>query len=231
MRQILFVRFNILQFALASENSRSDSRLLSYVSYQVEIKEKQQGDEEKNKTANELAGSSTDNSITTQTRKQDDGFDQFVAAAVINQPGPERIVQLQDSRGESQPALEERKGTNSEIPEIEVSNTFQLLSITQSNSSCDEDSAACEERKKKKSRKNKRAVTGQKNDDAKDEVNKLARENETTKNSIDNLKREKSSLEENLEEEWIAIKVRVGTLYISCPIMLYLKITIFTDFI
>lgn len=202
------------------------SILLSNVSYQVEIKDKEQGDEEENKTANEPAGSSTDNSNTTQTRKQDDGFDQVDAAAVINHPAPEQIVQLRDSQGESQPAVEEHKETNFEVPDIEVT-----LSITQSSLSSDEDSAAWEERKKKKSRKDKRAGNGQKNDDEKDEVNKLARENETTKNSIDNLKKEKSSLEENLEEERIAIKVRGGTLYISCPVMLYLKITILTDFI
>lgn len=106
---------------------------------------------------------------------------------MINQPGPERIAQLQDSQGK--------------VPEIEV--TF---STTQSNSSSHEDSAAREERKKEKLRTNKQAGNGEKNNDEKDEVNKIARENET-KNSIDNLKRKKSSLEENLEEERSAIEV------------------------
>lgn len=184
--------------------------LLCNVSYQVKIKDKQQGDEKENKTENELAESSTGNSNATQmqTRKQEEveddaGFDQVNAAAVVNQPAPERIVQLQDSQGESQPAVEENKGTNSEVPEIEVT-----LSTTQSNSSSDEDSAAREERKKEKLRKNRQAGNGEKNNDEKDEVNKIARENETIKNSIDNLKRKKSSLDENIEEERSVIEVR-----------------------
>jgi len=192
----------------------NDQFLYYLVSYQVVGKDKQQGDEEENKSANEPAGSSTDNSNVTQTKEQDevegsDGFDQVDAAAMISQPRPLHITQLWDSH-ESQPAVKEQKGTNSEVPKREVTST-------QSNSSSEEDSATEKEGKKKKLRKKKQAGKGEQDDEEKDElkdkVNKLTRENESMKNTIDNLKREKFSLEENLEEERNKIEVRAGTLY------------------
>ena len=135
---------------------------------------------------------------------------------MTNQPGPMRIAQLQHNH-ESQPAVKEHKGTNSEVPKIEV-----VLTSTQSNSSSEDDSAARAERKKKKLKKKKQAGSGEQLDDEekdelKDEVNKLRRENETMKNIIDNMKREKSSLEENFEEERGKIEVREGTLQYIFP--------------
>ena len=87
--------------------------------------------------ANEPTGSFTDNSYATQAKEQDkvedgDGFDQVDFAAMINQRVPLRITQLQDSH-EGQPAVEEHKGTNSEVPKIEVTHTS-----TQSNSSSEQ---------------------------------------------------------------------------------------------
>ena len=184
------------------------------ISYQVARKDRQQGDEEESKSANEPAGSSTDSSNVTQTREQDevegdDGFDQVDAAAMVNQPGLVRITQLKNSY-DGQPAAEKHKGTNSEAPKIEVTHTS-----TQSNSSSEEDSAAREEREKKKLRKKKQTGNGKQDDEEKDElkdeVNKLKTENERLKNTIDNLKREKSSLQENLEEERSKIEVRGDT--------------------
>lgn len=152
--------------------------------------------------ANEPTGSFTDNSDATQAKEQDkvedgDGFDQVDAAAMINQRAPLRITQPQDSH-EGQPAVEEHKGTNSEVPKIEVTHTS-----TQSNSSSVEDSAAMEERKKKQT------GNGEQDDDdkkleLKDEVKKLTKENETLKNTI-------VSLKENLQKERSKIEVREGT--------------------
>ena len=195
----------------------NDKFLYCLVSYQVVRKDKQHGDEEENKPANhEPAGSSTDNSNATQTKehdevKGDDGFDQVDAAAVMHQSHPVRITQLRDSH-ESQPAVGEHRGTNSEVPKIEV-----ILTSTQSNSSSEEDSATKKEGKKKKLRKKKQTVDGGPDDNEKDElkdkVNELTRENKTMKNTIDNLNKEKSSLEENLEKERSKIEVREGTFY------------------
>ena len=180
------------------------------VSYQVVRKDKQQGEEE-NKSANEPTGTSMDYSNMRQTKEQDkveddDEFDQVDAAqSMIDQPAPVRIAQLQD-RHEDQPAVEEHKRTDSEVPKIEV---------TLSNSSSDEDSAASEERNMKQSGKEEQDdddVDGK--DELKNEVKKLTSENETLKNTIKNLERDKSSLEENLQEERSKIEVREGTVII-----------------
>jgi len=150
--------------------------------------DKQPGDEEENKSANEPPGSSTGISNVTQTREQeklegDDGFDQVDAAPAIasNQRQSQIIItQPQDSH-KSQPAVKEYKGTNFEGPKIEV---------TRSNSSSEEDSAATEER------------NGEQDDE----------EKENLKAEVKELKREKSSLEESLKEERSKMKVREGTL-------------------
>ena len=179
------------------------------VSYQVVRKDKQQGDEEENKSANGPTGSSMDNSDMRQTKEQDkvedDEFDQVDAAPMINQPTPLRIVQLQDSH-KDQPAVEEHKRTNSEVPKIEVTQTS-----TKSNSSSDENSAASEERNMKQTGKGEQDDDDEK-DELKHEVKKLTSENETLKNTIKNLERDKSSLEENLQEERSKIEVREGTI-------------------
>ena len=129
------------------------------------------------------------------------------AAAVMHQLRPVQIAQVRDSH-ESQSAVGEHKGTNSEVPKIEV-----ILTSTQSNSSSEDDTVTKKERKKKKSRKKKQTVDGEQDeekDELKDKVNKLTRENETMKNTIDSLNREKSSLEESLEKERSKIEVRKG---------------------
>lgn len=153
------------------------------------MKDKQPGDEEETKSANEPPGSSTGLSNVTQTREQekledDDGFDQVDAApAMTNHPHSVRFAQLQDGH-KSQPAVEEHKGTNFEGHKIEVA---------ESKSSSEEDSAAREER------------NGEQDDEEKEklkaEVHRLRMEN-------DNLKKDKSSLEKNLEEKSSTIKVR-----------------------
>ena len=176
------------------------------VSYQFVRKDKQQGDEEENKSANGPTVSSMDNSDMRQTKEQDkveddDEFDQVDAAPMINQSASLRITQLQDSN-KDQPAVEEHKRTNSEVPKIEVTQTS-----TQSNSSSDEDSAASEERNMKQTGKGEQDDDDEK-DELKDEVKKLTSENETLKNTIKNL-------EENLKEERSKIEVRESTIIIT----------------
>ena len=176
--------------------------------------DKQPGDEEENKSANEPPGSSTGISNVTQTREQDkleddDEFDVVDAApATTNFQTPSvRFPQLQDSH-RSQPAVEEQfKGTNFEGPKIKV---------TRSNSSSEEDSAARIERNGEQSDEEEK-------EKLKAEVNRLRIEN-------DELKGEKSSLEENLEDERSKMKVREGTCiyyYVSSSAMLDIHVISF----
>ena len=176
------------------------------VSHQVEIKEEEQGDKNgSSKSTNEPAGSGEQEKI-----EKDDGFDQVDAASYQ----PVSIAQQQDNYGfrpveqESQSAVEQHKGTNTEVPKIEV-----ITTTTQSNLSSEEDSGASEERKKKKKKKRKKQTGSTDQDEVdngelKDEVDKLTSENEKMKQTIQDLSKEKSSLEENLAEEKSKIEVR-----------------------
>ena len=115
---------------------------------------------------------------------------------MVNQRVPLQITQLQDSH-EYQPAVEEHKRTNSEVPKIEVTHTS-----TQSNSSSDEDSAAREERKNIQTGKEEQDDDDEK-DKLKDEVKRLTKDNETLRNNID-------FFQKKLQEERSKIEVREG---------------------
>lgn len=170
----------------------------NFTSYQVLIKEEQQGDEDESKSTNEPAGSGEQEKI----EGDDDGFDQVDAAPVASHPV--RIAHFQYShnspvKNESQSAIEEHKEGNTEVPKIEVTNTS-----TQSNFSSEEDSNAREERKKKKLTKKKQTGSAEEDDEEKNEL----------RDEVEELKQTIKNLTSSLEKEKSKIEVREGYNYI-----------------